>query len=258
MAEVTNEEVKNEYEVKSETNSTIELVRNPYIAFYLYDKQISKFNNPIDFRYLINPDDIIPINQDVLYNDKVSVANHAYKYSNRVREATNIRYVKSDCDVISKEYKAKLIEWGATDDLFFIPVDYIYVQRDNGSEFLIAEDFSNTSIPRDMHRYSILRYESEVMPFKNDYIYSDGIDLSRILSDDKDYINVFANTFLSEKRLNEAWVSTFKELESEDSKMGGGSVGYIDANTLEINYSMEKNELVFFEKEMKNGGIIDG
>ncbi len=257
MAEVTNEEVKNEYEVKPETNSTIELVRNPYIAFYLYDKQISNFSNPDDFKLIINPNDIIPVNQDVLYNDKVSAANNQYKYTNRIKEVTNIRYVKSTSDAISEDYKHKLEARGTDETVYLVPLDYILVTRNNGSQFMIAEDFTNTSIPRGMHRYSIIRFENDKNPYKLDSIYSDGIDLSRVLANDAAYIDVFANSFLDNQRLENSLVSTFKEIESEDSQYGGGYVGYIDANTLSIDSSMEKSELVAFEKELKMGGLDD-
>ena len=83
------------------SNLSIELVRNPFIAFYLNNIQNNGSKDVSNYQFIFNPEELIPINQDLLYNDKVSFANPAYKYSNRIREATNIRYVRSNSEIIS-------------------------------------------------------------------------------------------------------------------------------------------------------------
>ena len=235
----------------SDRKSSIELVRNPFIALYLHKIQHNGNTNYKNLSFDIKADELIPVNQDVLYNDKVSVANHYYSYSEKVRESSSIRYVKSSSEIVPDEYKKNLVEYGADEDEFLIPFDYILVTRSDKSQFMIVEDFSNTNIPRDIHKYSIIRYVGEKMPFKVDSIYSDGIDLSRILTNDNKYIDVFANQFLSEYRLNESLLSTYGALDEQDSDEtdhGGGYVGFIDSNTLQIGGSMEKNELLLFER----------
>ncbi len=259
MPRVLSEEDRDEYfNDESDRKSNIELVRNPYISTYLLDKQNKDREDMENFQFDVKPSEFIPINQDVLYNDKVSVINKAYKYTDRIREASSIRYVRSGSELISPEYKETLEENGADDEEFLVPFDYVLVTRRDGSQFMIVEDFSNTRIPRDIHKYSIIRYAGERNPFKLDSIYSDGIDLSRILTNDNRYIDVFANNFLSEYRLNESLLSTYGALDSQnadETDHGGGYVGYIDANTLKTQSSMEKGELLMFEKVVNGRSI---
>ena len=235
----------------SNRKSTVELVRNPFIASYLHKIQHQDRGDFENLSFDIDAKELIPVNQDMLYNDKVSAANRFYSYSDKVREASSIRYIKSTSEIVPNDYRDNLIEYGADDEEFLIPFDYILVTRSDDSQFMIVEDFSNTSIPRDIHKYSIIRYAGEKMPFKVDNIYSDGIDLSRILTNDNRYIDVFANQFLSEYRLNESLLSTYGSLDeqqSDETDHGGGYVGYIDSKTMQITGSMEKNELLLFER----------
>ncbi len=259
MPRVLSEEDRDEYfDYEPNRQSNVELIRNPFIASYLLEKQNKERNDMENFQFDIKPSELIPIYQAVLYNDKGSVANKAYLYSDRIREASSIRYVRSGSELISPEYKDALMDNGADEDEFLVPFDYILITRRDGSQFMIVEDFSNTSIPRDIHKYSIIRYAGEKMPFKTDSIYSDGIDLSRLLTNDNKYIDVFANTFLSEYRLNESLISTYAALDSQNSDEtdhGGGYVGYMDSGTLKTHSSMERSELLMFERTVKGRSI---
>ena len=235
-----------------------ELVRNPYSAFYLNSLQNPDKKDFTEFQFVIDNDDLIPINQDILYNDKVSDANPTYEYSDRIREVTNIRYVRSNSEVIADNYRDNLIEFGADkDEPFLVPFDYILVTRKDGTQFLIVEDFSNTHDASKFHQYSIIRYIGGLKnPFRADAIYSDGIDLARLLSNDQEYIDVFANKFLSEQRLNEALLTTYGSVDAQhvdESIHGGGYVGYIDAKTLEIKGSLQLNEMLLFENRFMKG-----
>ena len=239
-------------ESRASMNPNVELVRNPFIMVYLFNQQNVDINDTKGFKFDINLEDLIPINQDKLYNDKVSVANDFYAYSSRIREQSNIRYVLSTSELISKEYREKLLELGADeDDSFLVPFDYILITRRDHSQFMIAEDFSNTDLPHGIHRYTIIRYGGKNNPFRCSTIYSDGIDLSRLLTGDKKYIDIFSNYFLSEMRLNESVMPTYASLDkqgSDETDHGGGYVGYINAKTLTVGSTMEKNELLSFEK----------
>ena len=252
MARVLSEQDQQEYFSNDvERQAKIELVRNPFIALYLHKIQHQGKTDYKKLSFDINVDELIPVNQDTLYNDKVSLANRFYSYTNKIREASNIRYVKSSSEIIPEDYKNSLIDFGADEEEFLVPFDYILVTRCDGTQFMIAEDFSNTSIPREIHRYNIIRYAGETMPFKVDSIYSDGIDLSRILTNDNKYIDVFANLFLSEYRLNESLLSAYgamDEQKSDETDHGGGYVGYIDSKSLQVSGSMERNELLLFER----------
>lgn len=243
----------------NERKANVELVRNPFIAFYLFDKQNEGKKDVSDFQFEVDPADIIPINQDILYNDKVSSANFAYKYTDTIREESNIRYVRSNSSVISNDYRKNLIDNGADNsEDFLIPLDYVLVTRKDKSQFMIVEDFSNPNLPNDMHKYTIIRYAGKRNPFKVDSIYSNGIDLARVLTNDNHYIDIFANIFLSELRLNESLLSTYGALDIQDSDEtdhGAGYVGYIDTNTLRVGSTMEKEELLSFERAVNGRSI---
>ena len=252
VARILSDQDRDEYFSESKNRvAAIELIRNPFISSYLLKTQNIDNKSLEEFQFEIPEDELIPVNQDVLYNDKVSVANKVYEYSDKIRESSSIRYIKSSSEIVPEQYRKDLIENGADDDEFLIPFDYILVTRSNNSQFMIAEDFSNTNLPREIHKYSIIRYAGKKMPFKKDSIYSDGIDLSRVLTNDNKYIDVFANYFLSEIRLNESLMSTYgalDEQESDETDHGAGYVGYIDSSTLKIGSSMEKSELLMFER----------
>ncbi len=233
-------------------HATVELVRNPYIALFLNNKskeELAKYSESI----------FIPINQDVLYNDQVSDANPYYKYTNRIKEGTNIRYVRASSGLVPDSYINALIEDGLdVDDDFILPYDYLLITRTDGTQFLIAENYSKDLSQTDFHKYSIVRYVNPRELFREDNIYSNGIDLSRLLDNDIEYIDVFANNFLSEKRLNESLMTVYSALDiqkSDETDHGGQYVGYIDKNDLTVQTSMEKSELLLFEKKIREGGM---
>ena len=233
-------------------NATVELVRNPYIALNLKEKQKEQ-----DF--MLNESIFVPMNQDKLYNDNVSNANMFFKYSDKIKESSNIRYVKISSGIVPDSYIYSLIENGIDkDDDIMVPYDYLLITRTDGTQFLVAENFTKELKDENLHSYSIVRYVNKRELFREDIIYSDGIDLSRLLSDDTEYINVFSNEFLSERRLNESLMTVYSALDiqkSDETNHGGQYVGYINSNDLSIGTTMEKNELLLFEKNLREGRI---
>ena len=70
--------------------------------------------------------------------------------------------------------------------------------------------------------------------------------------------NKSIDTFLSEIRLNESLMSTYgalDEQESDETDHGAGYVGYIDTNTLRVGSTMEKEELLSFERAVNGRSI---
>ena len=242
---------ENDVQVYVPKSATVELVRNPYIAFYL--KNNDEVKNKIDDKTFM------VLNQDEKYNDGVSLANNCYKYSNKIREVTNIRYVRGDSEIIPVPYVQNLIEDGANDvEDWLIPYDYVLVTRSDDTQFLISEVFPKTINVEDMPQYSIIRYFGGKELVREDIVYSDGIDISRILSGDQKYVDVFANEFMAERRINESLMTAYSSLDIQkldETDHGGLYAGYIDSNTLDISSSLEKNELLLFEKKIREGGM---
>ena len=238
------------------THAKIELVRNPIINQFIMQKvQLEGQQRVLK---IFNSDDVVTINHDELYNDIASYANNYFDYSREIRDTSNMRYLRSDSELIPKEIiKAEKDTQYNVRDRFLVPYDYILVIRSNGTQFLIAESFSSQNIPNNFHKYSIIRYGNPKNPFVEDKIYSDGIDIARILSGDENYLDVFANDFLSEQRLNESLANVYNSLDAQqadETNHGGGYVGYIDSKDLTINKTIEKNELLSFEKKLKEEG----
>ena len=238
------------------THAKIELVRNPIINQFIMQKvQLEGQQRVLK---IFNSDDVVTINHDELYNDIASYANNYFDYSREIRDTSNMRYLRSDSELIPKEIiKAEKDTQYNVRDRFLVPYDYILVIRSNGTQFLIAESFSSQNIPNNFHKYSIIRYGNPKNPFIEDKIYSDGIDIARILSGDENYLDVFANDFLSEQRLNESLANVYNSLDAQqadETNHGGGYVGYIDSKDLTINKTIEKNELLSFEKKLKEEG----
>ncbi len=245
MAEVQNEDVNIRH-------AKVELVRNPYIALYLNSKpkeELEKYSEGI----------FIPINQDELYNDKASLADSCYSYTNRIKEGTNMRYVRASSGIVPESYLDGLVDNGLDiEDDFILPYDYLLVTRTDGTQFLIAENYIRDLSKTDFHKYSIIRYVNPKELFREDNVYSNGIDISRLLSEDVNYVDTFANNFLSEKRLNESLMTVYSALDiqkADETDHGGQYVGYIDKDNLSIQTSMEKSELLLFEKKIREGGM---
>jgi hypothetical protein len=243
--------------IVNEVHTEAELVLNPIVNGYILDKLRSEGKEKI--LKVFGADDVVVINHDELYNDMASYANPCYDYSKRIREVSNFRYIRSDSEMVPKEYVKKVLEKSYNPrERFLVPFDYIMITREDGSQFLISENFSSYSLPNKLHKYSIIRYNGPKEPYKEDFIYSEGIDLSRILSSDSDYIDVLANKFLSAKRLNESLDTVYSVLDKENSDEtdhGGSYVGFIDSKDLTIKKTMEKSELLSFEKLIEKGVV---
>jgi hypothetical protein len=168
-----------------------------------------------------------------------------------------MRYIRSDSELVPRKYREKVSKISYKPmERYWIPYDYVLITRDNGSQFMIAENFSSDSLPNNFHKYSIIRYGGPKESYKEDFIYSEGIDIARLLCSDKEYIDVLANDFLSEKRLNESLDSVntlLNEYNLDEIDHGGGYVGYINSKDLSICKSLEKNELFLFEEKLKEG-----
>lgn len=237
-------------------HAKFELVRNPIINQYIMRKvQLEGQQRVIK---IFNSDDVVTINHDELYNDYASFANSFFNYSKSIRDTSNMRYLRSDSELVPKDFiKTEKESAYNPRDRFLLPYDYIMVTRSDRTQFLIAESFSSQNIPNNFHKYSIIRYGNPKNPFVEDKIYSDGIDIARILSGDEKYLDVLANVFLSEKRINESLTSVYNSLDAQhadETNHGGGYVGYIDSKDLSINKTIEKNELLSFEKKIKEEG----
>lgn len=250
MSNKSNENVNKTFTEVLTKDAKVELVRNPYIALYLHEKNKKE-------SFILSEKLFVPINHDELYNENVSSANLFYLYSDHIKESSNIRYVRVSSGIVPESYVQALADTGYdTDDDWLIPYDYLLVTRTDGTQFLIAENFIEGPIAKTMHKYSIIRYVNKRELFREDCLYSDGIDLSRLLNNDQEYINKFSNEFLSERRLNESLMTVYSALDiqkSDETNHGGQYLGYIDASDLCIYTSMEKNELLLFEKNLREG-----
>ena len=236
-----------------ECSTTAELVRNPIVNQYIMHKYQRDGRDKI--LKVFGADDLLIINHDELYNDTVSFANEFYNYTKRIRETSNMRYIRSDSELVPKEYVKNHIDASFNArDRFLIPYDYVMITRPDSSQFLISECYSSHDLPNNLHKYSIIRYKGQKEPYREDLIYSEGIDMSRLLNADNEYINVVANELLSEKRLNESLETVNSILNSQnidETDHGGSYVGYIDSKTLKINRTLEINELLSFESKAK-------
>ncbi len=230
-------------------NAKAELVRNPYIALYLKANP-SLLDEDKEYKFKV-------VNNDEKHCFEVSLANNFYKYTNKIREVTNIRYLEESCGLIPEDYIESKREDSSKE--LIVPYDYILITRSDGTQFLISEDYDSANKENSMHKYWVVRYIGGNELFREDVIYSDGIDLSRLLSGDQEYINVFADEFLSERRLNETLMTVYSALDIQsldETDHGGQYAGYIDSFNLTINSSFEKTGLLFFEKRLREGGTI--
>ena len=117
------------------------------------------------------------------------------------------------------------------------PLEYLEVSRGDGSKFYIAERFSKNSLANTygLKEYSIKRYNSKLKCYEHDIIFSEGIDLARMIDNDSAYISMVGNRLLSEDRLQKclARPTTVRNIEQRtDILHGAGYVGFLDANTL--------------------------
>ncbi len=243
MDELNNEEIV----------TTAELVLNPLVNQFILNKLHSEGKDKI--LKVFSADDLLIVNHDELYKDNTRFANQFYNDTKRIRETSSIRYIRSDSEMVPKEFLINHIESSFNvRDRFLIPYDYVMITRADKSQFLISECFSSYNLPNNLHKYSIIRYRGVKEPYREDIIYSEGIDMARLLNSDEKYINAIANELLSERRLNEALepVNTvLNENNIDETDHGGKYVGYVDSKTLVVNKTLEKYELLSFEEKAK-------
>lgn len=233
--------------------ATAEPCRNPLVNQYIMHKYQNDGRDKI--LKVFGADDLLIINHDELYNDTASFANEFYNYTKRIREASSMRYIRSDSELVPKDFLKNHIEASFNvRERFLIPYDYVMITRADKSQFLISECYSSHDLPNNLHKYSIIRYRGAKEPYREDLVYSEGIDMARLLNLDNEYINAIANDLLSENRLNESLDSVNSILNShniDETDHGGSYIGYIDSKTLKICKTLEKNELLSFESKVK-------
>lgn len=113
------------------------------------------------------------------------------------------------------------------------PLEYLEVSRGDGSKFYIAERFARRAVGNEfgLREYSIKRYSREANCYKEDIIFSEGIDLARMISGDTEYISNIGNLLLTEKRIQKCLKTPSEVREREESDRilhGAGYVGHLE------------------------------
>lgn len=245
---------KNTKDRKVNSHAKVDLVRNPFL-YPISDEVKQKIESG-----QIDESIFVTRNQYQLYNNEVSFADEKYMETNEAKESANVRYVKVSSEIIPNEYLSKLIIGGArSDEDFLVPYDYYMVTRKDGTQFLISECLSIKSndkeFDKNMHRYSVLRYMGKREGFKEDIIYSEGLDLARLVGDDQEYIDIFADEFLSEKRLNESLMTTGQSLDAQkkdETDHAEQYVGYINPRSLKIESAYNEATLPILGKKIRD------
>ena len=231
-------------------SSNIAIVPNPVITEY-----IDPFNKRIPIK------EIKAVDPDEMYNTQVSSGTlpPAYLPSNETRGFL-MNYIDASSECVPND-SAKKMYYTSLDqeEKHWIPLDYILFTRSDETQFLLAENISDKPVFDGVKSYSLLRYSNFSGRFNESTIFSDGIDIARIRSGDQVYIDAISDRLLSEKRINEALLSVDAASRYEGSDEithASGYVGYVNANTLDIESTLEGNKPRILEKYIKENQLI--
>lgn len=196
-----------------------------------------------------NPLEVIDVSGNMLARNKGSFSPEVYTYISREVSSG----VRAMSDMEKHSFEKYSLAYSAVNYLVK-PLEYLAVERGNGSKFYIAEMIQRDSVgsKHGLHEYSIKRYNEKLGCFVEDIIFSEGIDLARMMAGDKEYINAVGNRLLSEERLDRCLQSPgeVREVEQREAIMhGAGYVGYLDAKTLEKNSRYRDFETLQKERE---------
>lgn len=223
------------------------------------DPRIMDYITP--FNKLIPKSEVKEVNPDVENNTLASSGSMPPVYLPSTEDRGFLMYyisASSNCipnDLAKKMYYNEL-EDGKE---HWMPLDYMLFTRSNGTHFLLAENISDPENSRGLKSYSLLRYSNVSGSFNEDTIFSDGIDIARIRDGNQKYLDKLADELLTEKRINESLKSVdeaARTIGSDDVTHASGYVGYIDANTLQIENSLQGNLPRLFEQEVKEKSLV--
>jgi len=151
----------------------------------------------------------------------------------------------------TREYALSL---GTHGDLAGKPLEYLEISRGDGSNFYLAERFSNDSLANkhSIKEYSIKRYNPTLKCYEEDIIFSEGIDLARVIDNDIEYVSMLGNRLLSEERLQKCLAKPQQVRNVEQTNEithGAGYVGYLNATTLQTHSHFNDFEALQSERE---------
>ena len=231
-------------------SSSIAVIGNPVITQYLDSLEKSIPKNEVK---VFNPDE--------KYNTLASSGSMPPVYLPSTEDRGFLMYyINASSNSIPND-SAKKMYYRSLDqsEEHWMPLDYILFTRSDGTHFLLAENISDPKNSRGLRSYSILRYSHITGRFNEDTIFSDGIDIARIRDGDQKYIDAIADGLLTEKRINESLLpvdEAARNAGSDDVTHASGYVGYVNANTLDIETSLQGNAPRLFEQEVKENQII--
>lgn len=135
------------------------------------------------------------------------------------------------------------------------PLEYLEISRGDGSKFYIAERFERGAVGNQfgLREYSIKRYNRDSKRYEENIIFSEGIDLAKMISGDTNYTKMVGNLLLSENRLQKC-LATPNEVRKNEQKdrilHGAGYVGHLEEVVREdgVKGYRKKSDLLAFDE----------
>lgn len=224
LPKVPKEEVNDNRPTMSLTSIKCRKVSDPYLyaeaAEYedvsLYNMNVRVYTK-VDTR---NPVKVLTRDGDVYAESLAPLRKDIYTHTKENPESQN-------------EFNPYALGYGIDGRVAGRPLEYLEISRGDGSKFYLAERFERGAVGNKfgLREYSIKRYNQKSKCYEENIIFSEGIDLARMISGDTNYVRIVGNLLLSETRLQKCLANPNEVRKNEQTDRilhGAGYVGHLE------------------------------